>query len=322
MVDPGAQHGDVADEPVVDWDELWQELDLPVDPFAACSDRSGDPPPDLGEALRAYNPSPSPRIPASEEIWDHWVGVLSQRIAARWHNVVVITGEPGCGKSTLALRLARAVDRGFGPAQVAYSAPDMLGLYRKLGHGQVAVYDEAILGLLSNDFQTPEARELVKAVNIVRAKGITVLLCIPDIHRLLAAWREEAVKFWIHCESDPRGVGWMHQRPSTVRYERRASIGLYKDPEWNPLRWSSLESTEFWAEYERLKLERIDRFMEESMDRLSPGDRRERDRSRRRGALRRLLADGYTEHEARELTGADWEEVKRAYRDWKRRNRG
>jgi len=289
MVDPGEEHGDVAEEPVVD----------------------------LGEALRAYNPRPPVRVRTPEEIWDHWAGLLHQRIAARWHNVVVITGEPGCGKSTLALRMARAVDGGFGPDQVAYSAPDMLGLYRKLGYGQVAVYDEAILGLLSNDFQTPEARELVKAVNIVRAKGITVLLCIPDIHRLLAAWREEAVKFWVHCESEPRGVGWMHQRPSAVRYERRASIGLYKDPDWNPLRWSSLEGTAFWTEYERLKLERIDRFMEESMDRLSPGQRRERDRARRGAALRRLLADGYTQHEARELTGADWEEVKQAYRERK-----
>ena len=145
MVDPGEEHGDVAEEPVVD----------------------------LGEALRAYNPRPPVRVRTPEEIWDHWAGLLRQRISARWHNVVVITGEPGCGKSTLALRMARAVDRGFGPDQVAYSAPDMLGLYRRLGYGQVAVYDEAILGLLSNDFQTPEARELVKAVNIVRAKGIT-----------------------------------------------------------------------------------------------------------------------------------------------------
>jgi len=273
------------------------------------------------EALYAYNPTSPPRVRTTREVWDHWIGVLRHRVEARWHNVVVITGEPGCGKSTLALRMARAVDRGFGPDQVAYSAPDMLGLYRRLGHGQVAVYDEAILGLLSNDFQTPEARELVKAVNIVRAKGITVLLCIPDIHRLLAAWREEAVKFWVHCESEPRGVGWMHQRPSTIRYERRASIGLYKDPDWNPLRWPSLEGTVFWTEYERLKLERIDRFMEESMDRLGPGERRERDRARRAAALRRLLADGYTQHEARELTGADWGEVKQAHRDREQRRR-
>lgn len=226
------------------------------------------------------------------EVWGHWTGLLRSRIAEHWHNVVAVTGEPGCGKSTLALRLARDLDRGFAADQVAYCAADMLGLYRRLGHGQVAVYDEAVLGLLSNDFQTPEARELVKAVNIVRAKGITVVLCIPDIHRLLAAWREEAVRFWVHCDSNPRGVGWMHERNSSVRYERRSNLGLYKNPEWNPLQWESLDRTPYWAAYEKLKLERIDRFMEESLGRMASEDPAKRTREKQLHAIRELLQEG------------------------------
>jgi hypothetical protein len=268
----------------------------------------------VGPLAWLYGPPLARNPHAAREVWEYWVGVLKGRIANKWHNILVVTGEPGAGKSTAAFRLALDVDRAFSPEQTAYSASDMLQLYRDLRAGQVAVYDEAVLGLLSNDFQTPEARELVKAVNIVRAKGITVILCIPDIHRLLAGWREEAVRFWVHCESEPRGVGWMHVRASSLRYERHSTLGLYKDPEWNPIRWASLEGSPFWKAYEKLKLERIDRFMEESLARLHPRSGRERELKRRMATLRRLLTDGYTQREARELTGADWEEVKRAFR--------
>lgn len=111
----------------------------------------------------------------------------------------------------------------------------------------------------------------------------------------------------------------MHQRRQALHYERRTGLGLYKDPEWNPIRWATLENTPFWGNYEHQKLERIDRFMDESMERLHPAESHERDRHRRRMSLRRLLGDGYTEREARDLTGADWEEVKRAYRELHRR---
>jgi DNA polymerase III delta prime subunit len=252
------------------------------------------------------------------EVWGHWTRLLRSRIAERWHNVVAVTGEPGCGKSTLALRLARDLDRGFSADQVAYCASDMLALYRRLGHGQVAVYDEAILGLLSNDFQSPEARELVKAVNVVRAKGITVFLCIPDIHRLLAAWREEAVRFWVHCESDPRGLGWMHERSPSVRYERRSNLGLYKDPEWNPLRWGSLEKTAFWSDYEKLKIERIDRFMEESLGRVTREDAAARTREKQRHAIRELLRDGTPWTRIREVLHCGQAEIAEVARELRR----
>lgn len=272
----------------------------------------------VGPLAWLYGPRPARNPHSAREVWEHWVGVLQGRIAHKWHNILVVTGEPGAGKSTAAFRLALDVDGGFSPEQTAYSASDMLQLYRELRAGQVAVYDEAVLGLLSNDFQTPEARELVKAVNIVRAKGITVILCIPDIHRLLAGWREEAVRFWLHCDSEPRGVAWMHVRSSSLRYERRSNLGLYKDPEWNPIRWASLEGTPFWTAYERLKLKRIDRFMEESQERLALQDPARKSREKQLHAIRELLKEGMPWSRIRTVLRcgqADIAEVARGLRD-------
>jgi hypothetical protein len=257
-------------------------------------------------AVAILNGSPArAALRTPREVWDHWIDLLKGRIADHWHNVVAVTGEPGSGKSTLAFRLALALDRGFSPRQIAYSATDMLGLYEQLGAGQVAVYDEAILGLLSNDFQTPEARELVKAVNIVRVKGITVLLCIPNIHRLLAGWRDEAVRYWVHCESEPRGVGWMHARSSSARYRRSSGLGLYKDPEWNPLRWQSLEGTTFWTRYNRFKGDRTNRFMADSRARLELLDplNRARDRAHRVRRYNELRGRSVPLRRAKELAG-------------------
>jgi hypothetical protein len=192
----------------------------------------------------------------------------------------------------------------------------MLELYRNLGAGQVAVYDEAVLGLLSNDFQTPESRELVKAVNIVRAKGISVILCIPSIYRLVAGWRDEAVRFWVHCYSEPRGIGLVHERSASIRYERRSNLGLYKDPTWNPIRWEAIGGRP-WAEYEKAKLERIDRFMEESKARLSQGDpiQRAKGREERIRKFQELRDAGHSQEEARAITRIQWHEAKAADRE-------
>lgn len=243
-----------------------------------------------------------------EEILSHWVGLWRDRISQQWHNVIAITGEAGSGKSTLALRLAQDMEPEFDPrTQVAYSALDMVRLYKTLGKNRVAIYDEAVLGLMSRDYASPDAKELLKVVNIVRAKGVTVLLNIPHLMRLDAGWRDENVRYWIHCSSDPRGIALVHERDPRLRYNRRPppTLGLYKEPRFNPLTWKSLEGTTFWNTYQSAKLARIQEFLGESEERLS--ERTKRVDVKHDIVIRMLESrhqTGLTQHQIAKLTGS------------------
>ena len=319
MVDPGEKHGDVADKPVVDWDELWQELDLPVDPFAACSDRTGDPPPNLGEALRAYNPRPSPRVLTPKEVWDHWVvDVWKRRIEHDYDNVIVITGDPGCGKSSLAIQIARAMDRRFDLSSLAYRASELLDAIDRMKRGQCIVFDEAILGLLGREFATEEARAIVKTLNVTRFLGLNTIVCIPNIWDLDAALRGRRTDFWLTCSYDPRGSAVVHERARSVRYEYDRSLGLYRDEAWSPIRWSPLPP-KLKEAYLNQKNEKVRAFLRETRSQLrETGAERDSGAAvlqERRSIIRRLLARGFTQHEAREIVACDIYLVQEVARD-------
>ena len=153
--------------------------------------------------------------------------------------MIVIDGERGSGKSALAQEIGRRMDPAFSLGQVALSAREMLRLYGTLRRGQVAVYDESALGLLSRAFMSEEAIALVQAALIGRKLGITTVLAIPDLMLLDVAFRESILKYRITVESreeGQRGTAWVHVRQFSPRYHRSDRRGLYLDREWNPLR--------------------------------------------------------------------------------------
>jgi hypothetical protein len=222
--DPREERGDVADEPVVDF----------------------------GLALRVYNPVVPERQRAPAEVWQHWIGEWRRRLADDWDVMIVVDGERGSGKSALAQEIGRRMDPKFSVRQVALSAREMLRLYGTLRRGQVAVYDESALGLLSRGFMSEEAIALVQAALIGRKLGIVSVLAIPDLMLLDVAFRESILKYRITVErreEGGRGTAWVHVRHFSPRYSRSDRRGLYLDREWNPLKWDDPRGSPAWTEY-------------------------------------------------------------------------
>jgi hypothetical protein len=172
----------------------------------------------------------------------------------------------------------------------------MLRLYGTLHRGEVAVYDESALGLLSRAFMSEEAIALVQAALIGRKLGITTVLAIPDLMLLDVAFRESILKYRITVESGDegvRGIGWVHVRQFSPRYRRTDRRGLYLDRDWNPLCWKDPRGSVLWTEY----LARADRTAREFALRKAE-ELGQRERSRGRTApeeIREALGQGKTD---------------------------
>lgn len=196
----------------------------------------------------AWGQHPDDRAGKSDgEIWKHWTSLWNRRIDEDWDNVIVIDGERGAGKSTLALLIAQELDKTFTEDRVALSAAEMLEFWGKLPRRSAVVYDEAVFGLLSRQFASKENVALVQAVMAARKLGITVILCIPDMMILDSAFRESAVKFRIFVQE--RGVAVVHVRSERIRYDQSQPRRFYSDPHWNPLRWDPLPNRGLWGRY-------------------------------------------------------------------------
>lgn len=194
-----------------------------------------------------------------EEIFRHWVGWVRERQRDNMDTVIAVTGRKGKGKSTLAFRLARALDQDFTLQQVVYRAADMADLFVTLRTKQAAMYDEAALGLLSTDWATTEAKALVAMVTILRPKRLTMILCLPKFRRLNAAFREDLVDLWIKINR--RGYAVVHPAEDAERYTERHGIGWFPDPEWNPLQWESLAGDPEWKLFERRRWAQSEQFL-------------------------------------------------------------
>ena len=308
--------------------------------------------------------------PTPNDCWNYLQLLLALRIHRKWHNVVVVSGESGVGKSTLALRAARDVqaatrliaelapetyaqicdrqipaedllpdlvksldwtaafrdaqerpDR-FDPAtQVAYDAKDMLNLYESRSFGDAVVSDEAIEGGYNRQWQSVENIELVKAVNKVRAKGITVFYLIPHLEDLDPEFRERSCRFWIYCEAERSGRAIAHERPSKIRYLRRQprSFGFYQLRRYARLEFEPLDGTEFWSTYQAAKMDRIQRSLHDAKRRLELSDplvkakeREERAQQREEKARKfiELRNQGYPQDRARAIAHIGWEDAR------------
>ena len=199
------------------------------------------------------------------------MGLLRKRIEDDWDNVVLITGAPGSGKSTLGIRLARAISGArFRPSSVTFSAPQVLARLEAGVKGDSIVYDEAVLGLLSSEYRSPETMALQKASNIVRAKGMTLILCIPDAWDLAKSFRARRADVWIHCRANPRGQGLVHVRDYSPRYRPNSLLPLWRDMVWNPLCWTPMEGA-WWDQYMSLKMATIQATLHAMRKELEPG---------------------------------------------------
>lgn len=186
---------------------------------------------------------------------------LRRRIKKKWQNVIVVDGPTGTGKSSLGIQLAQGVDPRWEPSHTAYSAEDAMSQWRLLEKGQVLLYDEAVLGLLSQGGgrRNDELVQLVQALSIIRAKGITTVVCLPSIWMLDSFAREGLADYWLSVYA--RGRARPHRAWDHARYKRPTRLPYDRIDELQPIGFRNLDRTKVWSVYYVRKIAAIEAFL-------------------------------------------------------------
>lgn len=199
------------------------------------------------------------------EIRSHWVEFMEERTRLGYDNVILWTGDEGSAKTSGASFTARQVDPGFDrlwrrhefAERIKLSPKETLEAVSEAERGDAILFDEAAMGIMSQDRFDDAAKALVRAVNVSRKIGNYLFLAIPDVWDVTRTFRARRAELLFYCQYWPRGVAWVHTRRHRLSYEAPGkALNLWKDRVWNPYQWPNPEGTEDWVAYKRWSVER------------------------------------------------------------------
>jgi hypothetical protein len=110
--------------------------------------------------------------------------ILVPRYKHNFDNLIIVTGKEGSGKSHLAMNLcwlyAHARKIPFGVDQITFSSQEFLDKAVK-SKGQILLYDEAVQGLMGQNWQDKTQQLIIQTLMIARKNRNLYVLCIPSI---------------------------------------------------------------------------------------------------------------------------------------------
>jgi hypothetical protein len=212
-------------------------------------------------AVAAYTP---------DEGLDFWTRTLRARCFDALDAVVVIDGERGFGKSTLALRMARRIAPRWGIGSLCYTPLALVRAYRTHARGDVILFDEGVRGFLSTDTFDPDQKALIRTLTLVREKGIVLIICAPSIWQIAKQVRSNLAWLWVHVQR--RGLALAHVRDGRLRYTPDTTLGLFRSVECPWLEWAKFRDTDpLLRSYSTEKARQMAAFLEETEDTMRGG---------------------------------------------------
>jgi len=127
--------------------------------------------------------------------------LIRRRLKQDWDLVIAITGEEGCGKSTLGMILGTLTDPRFDLQKNVSYLPDEKEIreeFRRLKKYQCYVIDEAIRSLYKMNFMTNLQQSLIQMWATERFQNKCTILILPRFRDLTENFRNHRVKIWIH----------------------------------------------------------------------------------------------------------------------------
>lgn len=240
-----------------------------------------------------------PTVLTDADVRDYWVGEFRERVRADKDCVVLATGPAGSGKSTSVLDLAWRIDPTFTPGtlaeRVAFRPEHIPTIYKRTPPYGVAWVDEAVTaGLLATDTFSPDQKDLVQLVNIIRAHNVVLFLVVPYLSDLAKSMRARRADYRIEvtpAEDTETGRPEAHVgrkvRGRQFFLDDGRWLGFHDDDTANPLRWPDYRSSSdareraFWAAYYPLKL----RYLDDAVDAIEARmDAREEKRRMKKAA--------------------------------------
>lgn len=179
-----------------------------------------------------------------------WVDEMRAHVRANWDNVILFTGEPGTGKSTIALQILRALDHTFGLGRIHFKIPQFQEGARSRTPKYGAVLADEFLAN-RRKAMTSELIELNDFLQICRGLNLHMGICFPEAKRLDLAIFEDRVHWRIHVPR--RGVFVLSKR--VVRTTRKRGGEEVKKVIWVHKGTFTFKpnSGPFWEAYEARK---------------------------------------------------------------------
>lgn len=173
------------------------------------------------------------------------VNSLQIRRLSQGHSVLGIQGDPGVGKSTLALGLALSLEHAFSVKNVYYNREEWATI-AGAKKGSVFILDEGANVAMNRTWQEKSQVKLMQLLNMIRQRHHTLIWCTPNLQRLDVILREDLITHRINC---------LRRGAAKVRTRSRDRDGEPSGWKTWPgiLSWPNLDKHPIWKSYYEAK---------------------------------------------------------------------
>lgn len=178
-------------------------------------------------------------------VYENLIDLLAKdielKLAQAYDSLILVTGKVGQGKSTFAYDLATRIDKNFDIGKnFCYTFEDAMETIKTAKAGDVIWMDEATLSANSRTSMSKENIILTQILDIIRAKGLIFIMCIPSYNSLDIRIRSERTDYVIDVrqmkfkkDEKPRRGYFLLQRVVRDNRDRAYTLplgyGMFKD---------------------------------------------------------------------------------------------
>lgn len=145
------------------------------------------------------------------DAFDVFVDDLKSRIKHQQQNVVIVDGDTGAGKSTLAIEicmeLGKKLKQPFSlQKDYIYTLDDLWDKLQDPNASPISLIDEGSLLLSSKNSMSRENKDMVNLFNTMRSRGWSTIICAPSIFQIDKGVRTVHADYRVHCSSEDHGL--------------------------------------------------------------------------------------------------------------------
>lgn len=145
------------------------------------------------------------------DAFDVFVDELKNRIKRKQQNVIIVDGDTGAGKSTLAIQIAIALGKKLKqPFELEkdyiYTLDDLWNKLQDPKASPISLIDEGSLLLNSKNAMSKENKDIVNLFNTMRSRGWSTIVCVPSIFQIDKGVRTTHADYRLHCSSEDHSL--------------------------------------------------------------------------------------------------------------------
>jgi hypothetical protein len=122
-----------------------------------------------------------------------------------WDGIFCVSGVEGSGKSSLAQTIGFFVDPSLCIDRIVFTPQELLRRIDESKEEQCIIFDEAVMGMMSQDASTALQNVLIKKFVTIRKKRLYIIIVIPSIFMLRKYFAIFRTRFLLHTFT-PDGI--------------------------------------------------------------------------------------------------------------------